>query len=113
MSDAAVGEHQPGHLLGAIFSATPDAVVVIDASGTTVLSNPAVTELFGYLPEELLGEPIGVLIPSSRHAAHADHLRGFFEVPRSRQMSEDRDLAGRHRDGSEFAVEVSLTPVEV
>ena len=76
MSDATVGDHQPGHLLGAIFSATPDAVVVIDASGTIVLSNPAVTELFGYFPEELVGEPIEVLIPSSRHAAHADHFEG-------------------------------------
>jgi two-component system sensor histidine kinase DevS len=113
VSDAAVGDHQPGHLLGAIFSATPDAVVVIDASGTIVLSNPAVTALFGYFPEELIGEPIEVLIPSSRHAAHANHVRGFFEAPRSRQMGEGLDLAGRHRDGSEFAVEVSLTPVEV
>jgi two-component system, NarL family, sensor histidine kinase DevS len=113
VSNATVGDHQPGHLLGAIFSATPDAVVVIDASGTIVLSNPAVTDLFGYFPEELVGESIEVLIPGSRHEAHAGHLREFFKSPRSRQMGEGLDLAGRHRDGSEFAVEVSLTPVEV
>ena len=45
-------EYEPGQLLGAIFSASPDAVVVIDESGTIVLSSPAVTKLFGYYPEE-------------------------------------------------------------
>jgi PAS domain S-box-containing protein len=104
---------QPGLLLGAIFSASPDAVVVIDDSGKIVLSSPAVTELFGYYPEELVGEPVEILIPTDRHGGHAQHLRQFFSAPRSRQMGDGLDLAGRHRDGSEFAVEVSLAPVEV
>ena len=64
-------ERESGHLLGAIFSASPDAVVVVDASGRIILSSPAVTELFGYYPEELIGEPIESLIPAGRRANHA------------------------------------------
>ncbi len=106
-------DRQVGHLLGAIFSACPDAVLVVDHAGTIVLSNPAVTCLFGYYPEELVGEPVNVLLPPGNKARHLDHLRDFFAAPRARHMGIGRELAGRHRDGTEFAVEVSLTPVEV
>lgn len=103
----------PGQLLGAIFSASPDAVVVIDDDDTIVLSSPAVTSLFGYYPEEIVGESIEILLPVDHRTHHADHIRGFFEAPRSRQMGAGLELAGRHRDGTEFAVDVSLAPVEV
>lgn len=63
--------------------------------------------------DALVGEPIDVLIPSDRHGDHAGHLQRFFEAPRSRQMGDGLDLAGRHRDGTDFAVEVSFAPVEV
>lgn len=106
-------DQTPGQLLGAIFSASPDAVVIVDDSGKIVLSNPAVTALFGYYPEELVGESIGVLIPSDRRAIHADHLRHFFEAPRSRSMDVGLELFGRHRDGDEIAVQVSLAPVDI
>jgi len=106
-------DQQVGHLLGAIFSACPDAVLVVDDTGTIVLSNPAVTSLFGFYPEELVGEPVNVLLPPGNQARHSDHLGHFFAAPRARHMGVGRELAGRHRDGSEFAVEVSLTPVEV
>ncbi len=106
-------EHQVGHLLGAIFSACPDAVLVVDHAGTIVLSNPAVTSLFGYYPEEVVGEPVNVLLPLGNRDRHLGHLRDFFAAPRARHMAVGRELAGRHRDGTEFAVEVSLTPVEV
>ena len=114
MSDpGATDTPEPGRLLGAIFSASPDAVIVIDSSGTIVLSSPAVTTLFGYFPEELVGEPVEVLIPAARHQAHTAHLQHYFGSPRSRQMGDGLELSGRHRDGQEFAVEVSLAPVEV
>jgi PAS domain S-box-containing protein len=106
-------EHEPGRLLGAIFSASPDAVVVIDDSGTIVLSSPAVTELFGYYPEELVGEPLELLIPATLRDRHQSHVQRFFQAPRARQMGVGLQLAGRHRDGEAFAVDVSLAPVEV
>jgi PAS domain S-box-containing protein len=100
-------------LLGAVFSASPDAVIVVDDRGNIVLSSPAVTELFGYYPEELVGESIETLIPVDRATKHAEHLRHFFEMPRARLMGAGLELAGRHRDGLELPVEVSLAPVEV
>ena len=103
----------PGQLLGAIFSASPDAVVVIDETGTIMLSSPAVTDLFGYFPEELVGEQLEVLIPTDRRRQHASHIRRFFEAPLARQMGAGLQLAGRRRDGTTFAVDVSLTPVQV
>jgi len=103
----------PGQLLGAIFSASPDAVVVIDGSGRIMLSSPAVSDLFGYFPEELVGEPLEVLIPTDRRTRHVDHIRRFFDSPVARQMGAGLQLAGRRRDGTTFAVDVSLTPVEV
>ena len=103
----------PGQLLGAIFSASPDAIVVVDDAGRIVLSSPAITDLFGYYPEELVGESVDVLLPNDRRADHARHLDHYFTAPRARQMGDGLDLAGRHRDGTEFAVEVSLAPVNV
>lgn len=87
-------DRQVGHLLGAIFSASPDAVLVVDDTGTIVLSNPAVTSLFGYYPEELVGEPVNVLLPPGNQARHLGHLRGFFDVPRARHMGIGGELAG-------------------
>jgi PAS domain S-box-containing protein len=106
-------EHEAGHLLGAIFSACPDAVLVVDGSGRIVLSNPAVTTLFGYYPEELVGEPVDLVLPSGNQAHYAGYLKDFFAVPHDRLVGAGRELAGRHRDGAEFAAEVSLAPVEV
>jgi PAS domain S-box-containing protein len=104
---------EPGNLLGAIFSASPDAVIVIDASHRIVLTSPAVTTLFGYLPSELVGELIDRLIPDSRRDRHGEHLRKFFESPHARQMGAGLDLVGLRRDGEEFPIDVSLTPVSV
>src|SRR5580704_9169538 len=98
-------EHEPGQLLGAIFSASPDAVVIIDDSGTIALSSPAVTDLFGYFPEELVGEPIELLVPAALRDRHRAHIKRFFSAPRARQMGLGLQLAGRHRDGEEFAVD--------
>lgn len=96
-----------------IFSASPDAVLVIDASFCVVLASPAVTVLFGYAPEELVGESIEKLVPDSRRSPHQGHLRDFFASPRPREMGVGLDLAGRRRDGVEFSIDVSLTPVKI
>jgi two-component system, NarL family, sensor histidine kinase DevS len=100
-------------LLGEVFSASPDAVVVIDAGHRIVLASPAVTTLFGYGTEELLGESIDLLVPDSRKEVHVDHLRHFFEAPHPREMGVGLDLAGRRRDGVELPIDVSLTPVNL
>ena len=90
----AAPEREAGHLLGAIFSACPDAVLVVDGSGMIVLSSPAVTTLFGYYPEELVGEPVDVLLPAGNQAHHPGHLEAFFAAPWARLMGAGQELAG-------------------
>lgn len=106
-------EGDPGHLLGAIFSASPDAIVVVDQSGTIVMSNGSVTSLFGYYPEELVGASVATLLPLERRDVHSQHISEFFSSPHPRQMGAGMDLAGRHREGWTFPVDVSLAPVQV
>ncbi len=98
-------------LLGEVFSASPDAVIVIDAAHRIVLASPAVTSLFGYQAEELLGQTIDILIPDSRKDVHNGHLQRFFEAPHPREMGVGLELAGRRRDGVDLPIDVSLTPV--
>ena len=86
-------------LLGEIFSASPDAVVVIDAHYRIVLASPAVTTLFGYGVDELLGQSIDILVPDSQKEIHVEDLRRFFEAPHPREMGVGLDLAGLRRDG--------------
>jgi PAS domain S-box-containing protein len=96
-----------------IFSASPDAIIVIDASHRIVLSSPAVSALFDYRPEDLIGRSIDVLVPNGRRDLHGDHLRHFFEAPHPREMGVGLDLAGRRRDGAELPIDVSLTPFKL
>ncbi len=103
----------PGHLLGAIFSAAPDTVIVVDHSGTIVLSSPSVTDLFGYFPEELVGEPVNVLIPHELRSVHDTHIAEFVATSQARKMGAGVALRGLHRDGSTFPIDVSLSGTEV
>jgi PAS domain S-box-containing protein len=112
-SEASSTKLDPEVLLHEIFSASPDAIIVIDASHRIVLTSHSVTALFGYGLEDLLGQSIDVLVPDSRRDQHGDHLRRFFGDPHSREMGVGLDLAGRRRDGVEFPIDVSLTPVKI
>jgi PAS domain S-box-containing protein len=102
-----------GQLFHDIFDASPDAVVVIDERYEIVLASPSASVLFGYAPEELLGQRIDVLVPDSRKASHERHLRHYFSSPHARAMGVGLELTGRQRDGVEFSILVSLTPVKV
>jgi PAS domain S-box-containing protein len=101
----------PGQLWGAVCANSPDAIVVVDDRGTIVFVNPAVTTLFGYQSEELVGQPVSTLIPSSHRRTHDVHVAHFFSTPASRQMGTGFELSGKRRDGTEFRVDVSLAPV--
>jgi PAS domain S-box-containing protein len=100
-------------LLGEIFSASPDAIIVIDSSFRIVLASPSVTSLFGYPTTELVGSSLDVLVPETRRDRHAGHLQRFFEAPYPREMGVGLELAGRRRDGVDLPIDVSLTPVRM
>ena len=89
----------------------PDAIVAVDSDGTIVQINSQTQELFGYLREELIGQKIEMLVPERYRRQHHHHRDAFAEAPKTRRMGADLDLYGRRRNGSEFPVEISLSPV--
>jgi PAS domain S-box-containing protein len=90
----------------------PDAMVLASRDGTILLVNNQTERLFGYRREELLGQPVEILIPPRFRGAHPGHRLKFFEEPLLRPMGASLDLWGARKDGSEFPVEISLSPIE-
>ncbi len=91
----------------------PDAIVIIGRDGHIVLVNSQTQQLFGYAREELLGQPMEILMPERYRQLHVGHRGVFFAEPRARPMGTGLELFGQRKDGSEFPVEISLSPLEV
>jgi PAS domain S-box-containing protein len=93
--------------------AAPDAMLVVDYDGRIVLANRQAEKLFGYSGSELLGQKVEVLIPTRFRGKHAGHRSGYFaQSPRVRPMGLGLDLLGTRKDGTEFPVEISLSPIQ-
>ncbi|MEO8671825.1 MAG: PAS domain S-box protein [Tahibacter sp.] len=95
-----------------VLESMPDAIVIVNPMGRIVLVNNQGERLFGYAAGELLGKPIEHLLPSRLHAAHTAHRTRYFAEPRKRAMGANIELHGRRKDGAEFPVEISLSPVQ-
>ncbi len=98
------------HLRAAVESA-PSGLVMADADGRIVLVNREIERMFGYGREELLGQPIEMLVPMRSRGAHPGFRGEFLRDPRARSMGAGRDLYGVRKDGVEVPVEIGLTPV--
>ncbi|HXK17961.1 MAG TPA: ATP-binding protein, partial [Polyangiaceae bacterium] len=95
-----------------LLESAPDAIVIIDPGGQIVLINAQTEALFGYSRRELLGQPVEMLIPSVYRARHPDLRAGYFKAPRLRHtMAAGLALFGLRKDGSEFAAEINLSPI--
>ena len=96
-----------------LLESTPDGIVIVNPTGHIVFANGHGHHLFGYGPEELRGKPIEVLLPNRFHAAHLGHRSKYFTEPRPRSMGADLALFGLRKDGREFPVEISLSPLQI
>src|ERR1700742_3503744 len=96
-----------------LLEAAPDALVVIDESGKIAFVNQQTERLFGYGRDELIGKPIEQLIPERVRKLHVQHRARFAAASRMRPMGSGIELFACRRDGSEFAVEISLSPLRV
>ncbi len=94
-----------------VVEAAPNGIVAINAAGIVTLVNAQMEELFGYGREELIGQPVEMLVPERFRAAHPRQRAGFFANPHARAMGAGRDLFGLRKYGCEFPLEIGLSPI--
>lgn len=94
-----------------LLEAAPDAMVVVDADGRIVFINARTEALFGYAREKLLGQTVEMLVPSRFRDSHSGHRRAFTAASRVRPMGAGVQLYGQRSDGTEFPVDISLSPL--
>lgn len=94
-----------------LLEAAPDGIVVVDSAGTIVIVNSQTERMFGYGRQELIGQAIEILVPDRLREGHIADRDAYLGDPRRRPMGAGRALSGRKRDGTEFPVEISLSPL--
>ena len=96
-----------------LLESTPDGIVMVNPTGHVVLVNTQAAKLFGYDSKELHGKSVDLLLPTRFRGAHIGHRSRYFAQPRTRTMGAGLELYGLRRDGSEFPVEISLSPLQI
>jgi PAS domain S-box-containing protein len=96
----------------AILEAVPDAMVITDDSGVIVFINKQTEKMFGYARDELLGKELESLMPERFKKSHRNHRSGYFSKPKTRPMGTGLALFGMKKDGTEFPVDISLSPFQ-
>jgi hypothetical protein len=100
------------HISVALLEAAPDAILCVTAGGRIALANSQTEQLFGYRREDLVGQPVDILVPEGARAMHARHRAGYMANPQRRPMGPGMQLSGRRRDGSTFPAEISLSVID-
>lgn len=101
-----------GQTIDSILQSATDAMLIAGEGGMIVLANPPAEHMFGYAPGELLGKPVEILLPGRFRTEHRSHRNHYATQPRARSMGSGIELFGQHRTGTEFPVEVTLSPLQ-
>ena len=99
-------------MLRGLFEFAPDTIVVVDHNGRVARVNAQIVSMFGYSPEELLGKPVEVLLPERFRQDHRNHRATYTVEPHTRTMGAGLELYGKRKDGSEFPVDIMLSPID-
>ncbi len=105
-------KYQQTRLFRGLLEAAPDGMVIVNRDGIITLVNAQVEQMFGYHRAELVGEPVEILVPDRYSGMHMAFRNGYVSEPRTRPMGLAGDLHARRKDGSEFPIEVTLSPLE-
>lgn len=95
-----------------LLESAPDAMVITGFDGKIVMINAQAERIFGYSRDEIIGKEVEILVPERFHHKHTSHRQGYIENPNTRGMGIGMDLFGKRKDGSEFPVEISLSPLK-
>lgn len=95
-----------------LLESAPDAMIIIDSNGEIVHTNSQTERLFGYSKGELIGNKLEILLPYRYRGIHVGHRGHYFSAPAVRPMGAALDLFAMHKEGTEFPVEISLSPLK-
>ncbi|MEQ1787527.1 MAG: PAS domain S-box protein [Acidimicrobiales bacterium] len=110
--ETGAGRSRPeADLLSTVLESAPDGILIVGVDGRIELTNRELERLFGHSQEELLGQPIELLVPETARDAHVAHRQGYAAEPEPRPMGAGLALVGRHKDGHPVEVDISLSPL--
>ena len=104
---------QDQDIFNVLLGAVSEGVIVVDENQTIVEANVSAKRMFGYKADELIKQPLNVLIPQNFRAGHGAHFKSFMKQQESRQMGVGRDIYGAKKDGSIFPIEAGLNPFSI
>ena len=97
--------------VGDLLESAPDGMVIVNADGKIVVVNSQSEILFGYSRQELIGQPVELIIPARLERLHVKHRASFLAEPHVRPMGAGQELLGKRKNGTEFPVDISLSPL--
>jgi PAS domain S-box-containing protein len=111
--DLAAEQQRAYSMFHGLLEAAPDAIIIVGTDGRIMLANAQTDKIFGHKREDLVGKDVEILMPERFRAKHTRHRKDYLVEPVNRRMGVGMELVGLHRDGSEFPIEVSLSPLYI